>query len=111
MTDITLVYDRNGVIKSLNASGHAGFAAKGKDIVCAAETILLRTALELLENTEGVEVDSKTASRGNLAFSVETYSPSVTERLKCTGEYLKTGLLSLSKEYPELVRLREITEE
>ena len=41
---------------SIESEGHAGFAEKGKDIVCAAVTILLYTYEEMLDELE-VETD------------------------------------------------------
>ncbi len=113
MTDILLVCDKEGCFRSVTALGHASFARKGKDIVCAAETIVLRTVLNVLKNTEGVNVNANTASRGTLAFSVEASVSSVeiTERLKCMADFVREALTSLSEEYPEYVHLREITEE
>ena len=54
MIEVLLVCGKDGAFKSCNASGHAGFAAKGKDIVCAAVTELLRTAVQVLQKTEGM---------------------------------------------------------
>jgi len=111
MTDILLVCSKEGCFKSVKASGHAGFAKKGKDIVCAAETIVLRTAMEILEDTKGVVVNADVASRGNLAFSVEVSECSSKERLICTADFIRKAIKSLSEEYPEYVQLREITED
>ncbi len=111
MTEVVLVCDSDGAIKKLTAKGHAGFAEKGKDIVCASVTELLRTALKVLENTQGLLVKANAASRGNLAFSVEeneTFSRK--ERLICTADFIRTGLRDLEDEYPQYVHLREVTE-
>ena len=51
MTEVVLVCGREGEFRRVSASGHASFAARGKDIVCAAETVLLRTALEVLQKS------------------------------------------------------------
>ncbi|MCR5219266.1 ribosomal-processing cysteine protease Prp [Treponema sp.] len=118
MTDILLVCNSRGELTGLSAKGHAGFAEKGSDIVCSAESILMGTALELLENTRGLSVKSDTASRGTLAFSVEV-SAGLTEkeklllgeRLKCTADFLRSGLKSVSEQYPDYVQLREKSEE
>ncbi len=119
MTRIELVCTESGRFVSCNASGHAGFSRRGKDIVCAAETILLRTALEVLQQTPGVLLSTDMSARGTLAFSVagieNNQSSSVDEslmeeRLKCVGDFLRKGLQSLSSEYPTCIELREISE-
>ena len=71
MTEVLLVCSKDGCFKSVSASGHAGFASKGKDIVCAAESMLLRTAMEVLEQTENVALESDVSERGKLFFSAE----------------------------------------
>lgn len=111
MTSVLLVCGGDGSIKSCTASGHAGFAAKGKDIVCAAETLLLRTALQVLESIDGIEVFVDASRRGFLSFSVKAgYDESNVERLSCVADFIRTGIKSLSEEYPRLVRLIEKVE-
>ena len=108
MTQILLVCSQDGAFKRVTASGHAGFAKKGKDIVCAAETSLLRTAMQVLEQTEGVLVKSDASERGFLSFSAEASGSR--ERLVCVADFIRTGIKSISCEFPELVKLEELTE-
>ena len=111
MIEVLLVCGKDGAFKSCTASGHAEFAVKGKDIVCAAVTELLRTAVQVLEKTDSAMVKTETPSRGKLAFSVEDYGgPEQTERLKCTADFIKLGIENLAQEYPTNVQLRELTE-
>jgi len=109
--EVLLVCGKDGAFKSCNASGHAGFAAKGKDIVCAAVTELLRTAVQVLQKTEGMTVKTETPSRGKLAFSVEDNGCSMKiERLRCTADFIRLGVTNLAQEYPANVQLRELSE-
>ena len=39
----TIIYDEKGKDMSLQASGHAGYAPKGQDIVCAAVSTLMQS--------------------------------------------------------------------
>ncbi|MCR4821702.1 MAG: ribosomal-processing cysteine protease Prp [Treponema sp.] len=109
MTSITLSYGKNGVIKKCQANGHAGFSKKGSDIVCSAITILIRTAMQLLSRNENVLLISEPSKRGELSFSVEAKSenPETETQLKCIGDFLRTGFLALTKEFPENVILTE----
>lgn len=112
MTEVLLVCGKKGEIRSLSAKGHAGFARKGKDVVCAAESVLVRTAIQVLEGTEGIRLRTDAASRGSLAFSVETQAGFCNEdRLICTADFLREGFATLSQEYPKFVQLRELTQE
>lgn len=112
MTSVLLICGGDGCFKSCTAEGHAGFAAKGKDIVCASETLLLRTAVQVLESVEGIEVLIDSSRRGFLSFSVRQMvsfenDPDLLERLRCIADFIRTGIKSLSEEYPALVRLTE----
>lgn len=111
MTTVTLVCGKDGAFRSCEAAGHAGFAAKGSDIVCAAVTILLRTAADVLSGMDGVVVRTDTAGRGELAFAVVRAAAEKTERLVCTADFLERGLRSLQSEYPQFVRLQKIVQE
>ena len=118
MTEVLLVCRANGAFRSCRASGHALFASRGNDIVCAAETIILRTAMDFLEHSCGILVTKDTASRGKLLFCAEV-SETVPleqrfvalERLKSVADFIRIGIGSLSGEYPKNVRLLEKTED
>ncbi len=104
MTQIDLVKSASRL--SLTASGHAGFASEGKDIVCAAVTILIRTAMQLLSEQSGVDFKSDTSSRGNISFaaSVAESDSLLRERLSCTGDFLAKGFESLAREFPDNIK-------
>lgn len=110
MTDVLLVCTKSGAFFSLTAKDHSGFASRGSDIVCSAITILLRTAMQLLDETEGIKFYADTSLRGNLAFRVEVQgdiSVKLESRLECIADFLRKGLTSISKEYPKYIKLRE----
>ncbi len=112
MTDVLLVCNKFGMFKSVKAKGHASYSSKGNDIVCAAITILLRTAIDVLEKTEGISLSIDSSSRGNLAFCVEdakenTLNEVLKSRLICVGDFLRQGIKSLAQEFPKNVQLRE----
>lgn len=112
MTDVLLVCNKFGMFKSVKATGHASYSSKGSDIVCSAITILLRTAIDVLEKTEGISLSVDSSSRGNLAFWVEdakeeTQTEVLKSRLICVGDFLRQGINSLAQEFPKNVQLRE----
>ncbi|MCR5606215.1 MAG: ribosomal-processing cysteine protease Prp [Treponema sp.] len=110
MTDVLLVCTKSGAFFSLKAEGHSGFASSGYDIVCSAITFLLRTTMQVLDETEGIRFYADTSLRGNLAFRVEVQgdiSEKLESRLECIADILRKGLTSLSKEYPKYIKLRE----
>ncbi len=112
MTYVRLVCTTDGCLKSFEAKGHAGFAQKGYDIVCAAETLLLRTAIDLLNNAnelQGILDDSK---RGYLYYKINNFPETdlYKERLRCIADFIRSGISSLVEEYPAYICLQEIAE-
>lgn len=110
MTDVVLVCGEGGVLRRLEAAGHSGFARRGEDIVCAAESIVLRTVLEVLKATEGVEVKEAAGERGRLEFWTEGEQGGAEERLRCAADFVRCAFASLSREYPGNVSFRELRE-
>ncbi len=53
MTTVTLFYSE-GNLTGFMCKGHAGFARAGKDIVCAAVSVLSTTCANALESVAGV---------------------------------------------------------
>ncbi len=110
MTVVTLSCGKSGAFINCKANGHAGFSQRGSDIVCAAISVLLRTAMQVLSHDENVLLTADASERGTLAFSAEVKTESLeTEaQLKCIADFIRTGVSSVCKEYPEYVQLREL---
>ena len=70
MTCVHLVRSRTGQLLYCRAEGHSGYAAKGQDIVCAAVTVLLRTVVDVLSKTDGVQLNADFTTRGLVEFAV-----------------------------------------
>jgi uncharacterized protein YsxB (DUF464 family) len=94
------------MLRSCTAEGHAGFAEKGHDIVCAALSCLLRTVLAQLEKSKTLVVKMQIQDRGMLAFSVEEFDKNDEFLLKYASDFLKTGISQLVEEFPEHISLR-----
>lgn len=108
MTQVFLACSEDGSFKEARASGHAGFARRGHDIVCAAESFLLRTAMEVLGSDDsGLVLETDAARRGELSFRVASSGAASRERLVCVADFIRKGMQSLSEEYPECVSFRE----
>ena len=109
MTVVTLSCGKNGVLEKCEANGHANFSRKGADIVCAAISFLLRTEMQVLSHTENVLLTADASARGNLAFTAEAKDGSLeTEvRLKYAADFIRDGIRTLEKEFPENVKFLE----
>ena len=83
------------------AQGHALFDKKGHDIVCAAATVLLRTAARTLGARPGMAFKGAAPERGSLSFEARADGDSARAELKFAADFLKEGFESLAKEYPQ----------
>lgn len=111
MTVVHLTRSVDGRFRSCSAEGHSGYAPAGSDIVCSAVTVLLRTTLQVLSGSFGAAVKTDITSRGNLAFRVDDCTGGDSGRLMYAADFLRSGLVSLQKEYPAYISVREQIED
>ena len=71
--------------------------------MCAAVSILARTALDVLHEHGGLELKTDSAERGELSFTVEKKQGGCSGILSYTADFLEKGFDSLQKEYPAYV--------
>lgn len=111
MISVRIERNKEGVLLGCKAEGHAGYAARGFDIVCSAVSVLLRTVLQVAELTDGVSVKSDAGKRGFLDFTIQINEPGSEpeKRLVYAGDFLETGLKSVAEEYPGYVELLKKT--
>ncbi len=108
MTTVCLTCTCDGCLEEVSARGHAGFGKKGRDIVCAAESFLLRTAIGVLESSAcGLVLEKDLSRRGALFFKVVDRGNVSGDRLRCVADFIRSGMQSLSEEYPESVVFHE----
>lgn len=102
-----VVLDRGGLIKSCRIEGHAGAGPLGADVVCAAVSVLVRTAAATLARARGVEISGFAPERGTSGFDVHATSAE-TDFAAGVTEFLLEGLRSVAREYPNncIVRVR-----
>jgi len=102
---ILISLDQNGVLRSIQADGHAGTTAAGANIVCAAITILLRSVFESWARYPGITLEGRAPAAGSLGFSLKSFDPAQACALRAVTEVLLTGLGSLQREYPSVLTL------
>jgi len=101
---IEAVLDKSGVLRACKASGHAGAGKTGSDIVCAAVSVLLRTAINTLSGKEGIIINSGAPEKGQFWLEID-YKAEGKDFLYAVGEYLINGLSSVAQEYPKNCKL------
>jgi uncharacterized protein YsxB (DUF464 family) len=104
MIRATAILGAGGCLLSFKASGHAAAGDRGYDIVCAAFSVLARTAYEALRALPGTEIDGEAAEPGKLSFRVMRGAASP-ERAAGIADFLVAGIGGLARDYPDAVEL------
>jgi hypothetical protein len=100
MVTVDVVIDEAGLLSSCQVEGHAGAGPRGGDVVCAAISILMRTALRTLSAQEGVLVRGSAPERGVLWMEADCAS-SGASFLAATTAFLTEGFRSVAEDYPD----------
>jgi uncharacterized protein YsxB (DUF464 family) len=98
--EVDMVLDEAGLLKSCRVRGHAGAGELGKDIVCAAVSVLTRTIIRVLSGRKGIFIRGNVPEEGNFLFEAE-YEAEGREFLEAAGGFLIEGLLSVAEEFPD----------
>ncbi|MBI9102800.1 MAG: ribosomal-processing cysteine protease Prp [Spirochaetales bacterium] len=101
MITISLKLSAEGIVELCKVVGHAGAGKKGEDIICAAVSVLIRTAGRTMEGKEGVTLEGVAPDPGQAGFRLISFQKSEREWLKGLCDGLVTGLLDVQEEYPE----------
>ena len=104
MVEIEAVLEDDGTLRACKASGHAGAGKAGTDIVCAAISVLMRTALSVLSGRKGITVRGGAPEKGRLWLEAD-YDAEGRDFLFAAGVFLIEGLKSVAQEYPNNIKL------
>jgi len=96
-----------GEVKGFKITGHSGYAAQGKDIVCSAVSVLAQTALLGLLKVAEAEVDYR-LEEGYLECSLAG-ADSDRKRIMCEAilETMYEGLKSIRESYIKYIDIVE----
>ena len=104
MVEIEAVLDKDGVLRACKAIGHAGAGPTGSDIVCAAVSVLMRTAVRALSGRKGITIRCDAPEPGFLFLEAD-YTAEGKDFLSAAGVFLTEGIASVVEEYPHCCRL------
>jgi hypothetical protein len=108
MIEIEAVLEADGTLRACKASGHSGAGKAGTDIVCAAVSVLMRTALRILSGRKGIKLACGAPEKGQLWLEAD-YEAEGKDFLYAAGVFLIEGLLSVTQEFPENCKLNIVT--
>lgn len=90
----------NGMQMHLHMTGHAGYAERGKDIVCAAASMLAQALMAALEGVEGITIRYR-AEPGDLELTATEAAET-----RPMWQMAQAGFRLLGAKYPKNVVLR-----
>jgi uncharacterized protein YsxB (DUF464 family) len=109
MIKVHVVRNENN-ITSIKVTGHAGYAEHGQDIVCAAVSALVETAVLGIENIACIR---PMVIKKEGFFSIKLSEDIEQERMEKAMVILETmilGFKDISNSYPSYIRIEEIKE-
>ena len=95
-------YMRDGRYCGFHCSGHAGFAARGRDIVCAGVSALAINCVNSIKSLTKDRADVEHADDGSIFCMVKDPVSAESELLL---QSLRLGITSIAGEYRRYVRI------
>ena len=92
-------------VRRLEVFGHAGYAPRGQDIVCAGASMLMETLVYVLADCDEAECcayNEPTGPRVSVKLTGSIFPTDLT-----TMEFAKTGLALLAERYPENIHYED----
>lgn len=96
--------DSSSLLRSLSVTGHAGQGIAGYDVVCAAVSVLARTAGSVLSGKPYITASVSAPLRGILCLDIECKREGE-PYLSAVQDFLLEGLQSVAAEYPACLRV------
>ncbi len=101
-----ILYQGTDGLTACRITGHSGQAEAGRDIVCAAVSILGCTCVNALESVCGIIPLITENEDGVLAFQLPEMTPEENAKAQILMGALKQGLTDLADSYPQNVTLK-----
>lgn len=102
-----ILYRGDSGFAACRITGHSGQAEAGRDIVCAAVSILGCTCVNALESVCGIIPEVTENDAGMLEFRLPELDPEDNAKAQILMGALKQGLSDLADAYPQFVRVTE----
>ena len=100
-----ILYQGKDGFAACRITGHSGQAEAGRDIVCAAVSILGCTCVNALESVCGIIPLVTENDAGVLSFQLPEINPEENAKAQILMGALKQGLTDLADSYPRNVKL------
>jgi len=97
--------DHAGALRGFSVSGHSGTGKRGEDLVCAAVTVLVRTAARLLKLQPDFGVHGDAPESGEMEVQIGTVPAGRRAWLAGLTDFLVRGIEDLREENPQAITL------
>ena len=101
-----VLYQGKDGLDACRITGHSGQAEKGRDIVCAAVSILGCTCVNAMETVCGIIPEITENDDGVLAFRLPEMTAEENAKAQILMGALKQGLSDLAESYPRNITLK-----
>ena len=101
-----ILYHGEEGLTGCRLTGHSGQAEAGRDIVCAAVSILGCTCVNALESVCGIIPEITENDDGVLAFHLPDLTPEENAKAQILMGALQKGLSDLAEGYPRNITLK-----
>lgn len=101
---------KDGHIIKVHAKGHTNYAVEGEDIVCAALSSILQTALLGLLTVVGINVDYYTNEEGELFFSLGDLSKEDRYAADIVLNTMAAGVEDLYESFSKYIKVKVVQE-
>lgn len=99
MTTIQIIKDKEGAYRQIICMGHAGYAERGEDILCAAISVLVISTMNALEDLAGERIEEvANEETGFMKFDFSEEMP-LQEKSVFLLDSMVYSLETLSREY------------
>ena len=95
-----------GEIISIESKGHSGYAQHGKDIVCAAASVLMQALLVGVQEISGKQSESNLTEKDSY-FKLE-WSINIIPEIRLLSETIATSLKRIALAYPGNLKFSEV---
>ncbi len=110
MTKVVITKKQGHIIK-VSALGHTDFAVEGEDIVCAALSSVMQTALLGLLVVAGINVDYKTdPEKGQLEFALGQLSDDDRRTADIILDTMAAGVNDLYESFSKYIKVKTVEE-
>ena len=99
MISAVVTLDSSSLLRALSVTGHAEAGPQGRDVVCAAVSVLTRTAASVLSARPYITAVVSAPARGELYLDIDCKREGE-PYLSAVQDFLLEGLRSVAAEYP-----------